>query len=613
MAYSHIPENNEEVRSEEGSLIPRAVEMLVERAESRLEDADTLAEALRDLIVPQTIGTDLYDTDGNWTAADISTEEDDAERDNDQFPFDSMIKFFLYEEIKDISDKKLQEELDAWPHRVRWFGANRAPRQQTFSYTWDNRFTPQTQHAIEIAAKAIGNAAADEGVIREALAPRNLTDEDTDDDGMPEREYKRKQTNKTVKLARKHALPHFETGRADNKKYPDKYIFEMHARMCTTQTAAHTEGEVGWLTDDDYTPDGGTFLRAIKQVGQSETDDQDVQLTVENLSDFNEQRLRRLIAAVRDDIMEGFDTSTENIIKSIQGENVFDDRVMIAAIDITPEPFHPTPWENKDEGIPKEDFPRMVSGYKKNDGVKRGYKYATLTLAGNVPPIILAIEPVKHDSEWEPEDSLSHSNAELVDRLLVKAQRYIDLDMVLYDRGINGDEVNCIVEEHGLTYVAPESKYTDEWKNIESIQEHPTADGAVKHDVEVSADVGEDHEAEQLYVPSRSDDADGKYAVFVTNHGHVEPDEIHHWTNIYRRRWDIENLFKSIKDFLPRTSSTNFRVRFHNFVFAALMYNLWRLTDCLVKAAMDEDIRSKPVLTAKTFSRVIGKFLRRIG
>src|SRR5699024_11039405 len=124
---------------------------------------------------------------------------------------------------------------------------------------------------------------------------------------------------------------------------------------------------------------------------------------------------------------------------------------------------------------------------------------------------------------------------------------------------------------------------------------------------------GEDHEAEQIYVPSRSDDEDGDYAIFVTNHGHVEPDEIHHWPNIYRRRWDIENQFKSIKNFFPRTSSTDFRVRFHNFVFAALVYNLWRLTDFLVKVAMDEDIRSQPVLTAKTFCRALGEFFKRYG
>ena len=43
--------------------------------------------------------------------------------------------------------------------------------------------------------------------------------------------------------------------------------------------------------------------------------------------------------------------------------------------------------------------------------------------------------------------------------------------------------------------------------------------------------------------------------------------EIHHWPDIYKRRWELGIQYETIQDFLPRTSSTDFRVRFHNFVF----------------------------------------------
>ncbi len=68
-----------------------------------------------------------------------------------------------------------------------------------------------------------------------------------------------------------------------------------------------------------------------------------------------------------------------------------------------------------------------------------------------------------------------------------------------------------------------------------------------------------------------------------------------------------------MKDFLPKTSSKDYRVRLCNFVLASLIYNLWRLTDYLIKVALDGDIRSPPVLTAKTFVRALGEFLRDIG
>ncbi len=121
------------------------------------------------------------------------------------------------------------------------------------------------------------------------------------------------------------------------------------------------------------------------------------------------------------------------------------------------------------------------------------------------------------------------------------------------------------------------------------------------------------HEAEFLYAPSTSDDADGKYAVFVTNQDRVEPEEISSVVNGYSRRWDIENQYKSIKDFMPKTSSTDYRLRLCNFALSTLIYNLWRLTDYLIKVALDEPIRSPPVITAKTFVRALGDFLREFG
>jgi len=127
----------------------------------------------------------------------------------------------------------------------------------------------------------------------------------------------------------------------------------------------------------------------------------------------------------------------------------------------------------------------------------------------------------------------------------------------------------------------------------------------VNHDVPFSHYDEVHHRAEFMYVPSQSDDADGKYAVFATNRDCVESDEIKRVYNGYRRRWDIENQYKSVKEFLPKTSSKDCRVRLCNFVLASLIYNLWRLTDYLIKVVMDEDIRSPLVLTAKTFVRAL--------
>ncbi len=60
-----------------------------------------------------------------------------------------------------------------------------------------------------------------------------------------------------------------------------------------------------------------------------------------------------------------------------------------------------------------------------------------------------------------------------------------------------------------------------------------------------------------------------------------------------------DNEYKSIKnDFLAKTSSKDYRVRLFYFAFAVLLYNIWRLTDFLLKAGVDCEMDYAPVLRA---------------
>jgi len=98
-----------------------------------------------------------------------------------------------------------------------------------------------------------------------------------------------------------------------------------------------------------------------------------------------------------------------------------------------------------------------------------------------------------------------------------------------------------------------------------------------------------------LYVPSTSGEGT---AVFATNL-RVGPDEAEAFCKRYSCRWQIESEYKSIKgDFLAKTSSKDYRVRLFYFVFAVLLYNIWRLTDFLLKADVDGEMDYAPVITA---------------
>jgi len=572
---------------------PSAVaDSIIVHAETLCERKDHLWDVIRKLSIP------------------VNNLEDARDQNRVDFGTDEMFRTLLFKGIRGISQNELAQRLGREPSLVKSFhlditDLSNTPTQQQLSYT-HAQFSEDTQEALNQTVAGVRQVALDNGVLTEGLVPSVPTDDE--DESQSANEYKKEKAQKTLTLARKHVIPEFDTHRAAHKTYSDEVVLDMFASICANNGSAHSEAEYGWLTDDDLICDDSTFLRAIKKIATPE--ESDGQLTFE---DFEDDDSMPKIDQIRDAIMTAFNAATENIINSIRGDDPFDSRETVAAIDITHEQFHVWPWEDKEAGIAKPDYPKMVSGYKKDGKYKRGYKYATITLVGDHAPIVLGIEPVKEDSAWEPDDSPSYSKSDLVSRLLDRAEQFVDLDTVMFDRGFYVNRVYADVHERGLTYLSPVPTYEDDLAAIQNIQEHPTADEAVKHDVPFGIDGEIHHKAEFLYAPSTSNDADGKYGVFVTNQDCVEPEEISSVVNGYSRRWDIENQYKSIKDFMPKTSSTDYRLRLCNFALSTLIYNLWRLTDYLIKVALDEPIRSPPVITAKTFVRALGDFLREFG
>lgn len=566
-----------------------AAQAIVTHSEQICEREDHLWRVLPEVVIPEPY---LEDTRQSGSVT---------------FDTEAVARSLLYMYAHDLSQNKLAGRLNNRPSLVKAFGMPHSPRQQTVS-DWLDAFTDDTKRMLKAAANGIVEVAVENDVLPEAFITESLDDAEDAEEQVSDREYQRRETLKVVELARKYAASEFDTHRAENKTYTDEELFDMLARICAHKGSPHSEAQFGWLTDDSLTCDDSTFLRALKKFATPA--DEEVEFSFDAFCDEDGMPD---IESLQRSVNASFDGATENVINMIREEGVFQSRRNVVAIDITYQRNWVWPWEDKDAGIPKSDFPRMVSGYKKDGEIRRGYKFATITLVGDNVPTFLGVEPVKEDSNWEEDDAPSYSKAELVKRLLDKASRFVDIDEVLFDRGFYANGVFAAVDDRNLIYTAPVPKYEDDYTNIKQIEQHPDADAAVNHGEVFGFEGEKHHEAERLYVPSRSDDADGKYAVFVTNRDHVKPSQIRKVTNRYRRRWDIENQFKSLGEFLPKTSSTDYRVRFCSFVLATLIYNLWRLTDYLIKAEVGMDIRDSPVVTVKTFVRALGEFLRRLG
>jgi len=378
-----------------------------------------------------------------------------------------MARVYLYQRIYDLAQSEVADRLENRPSLLKTLDLEKAPSQQSLSYAW-KEFSRQTKRTLNAAATGIAQEAVDRGVVLEARIPIVPDEDDIEEDGGEStvtREHVRKQGNKIVELARRHAFGEFDSERAENRVYEDEQILDLFASACLTQGSAHSEGEAGWFLDENDTCDDSTFLRVIKQFAMPAGQEVSVPL--------QEQRIEDIVAfteVFREHLMNAFDTATENILQTIRYEDPFDDRHVVAAVDFTHVPYHVWPWIDKDEEIPKSAYPPMVSGYVDDGELKHGYTFATITIVGNAVPIILGIEPVKEHSDWEPADAPADSKADVVARLLSRAQQYVDLDEILLDRGFYAKEVRAEIDGCDLLYTMPVPKYEPDYRAIKQIK-----------------------------------------------------------------------------------------------------------------------------------------------
>ena len=550
-------------------------EVLVRQAERLLDDHDHLSRVIANLHFP------------------VDAFEDQSNNPKNSKDFEGMIRLFLYKEARGLSQNKTSNIPRVYFQR---FGVSASTTQQCLSYTWNKRFTQELRTLIETTATGIRGAAREHDVYVVGVSE---DDEDEDEDTSPRR-FSEQQVTQTTRFARQHAFSAFDSGRADNAKYSDTHILEVFSHMamagCGTEQGARRNGRSPFR---DESPHHSTMLRVLKQMG---TPDQQ-----RTLSDFTEGR-DILWERTREAVLDPFDTAIGRIIDRVDGYDAFTQPV-VAAIDITTWQFWPYPYtDEKDENgdrIPKEDYPDMVSGTKEESAY--AYKMATLTIVGNNVPLILAVEPVKDDSEWDDGGTLPRH--EVVGRLLDRATEHVDIHMVLCDREFDVHEVGHEIDKRGIRYLIPKKEYAKDYETIKKIEQHDTADIGVLRNVERGSQRSDEaHTVSIMYVPSRSDDGD--YQVFVTNRD-VPAEDVPGVVQRYDRRWEIENEYKTIKDtFLPNTSSKSYRLRFVYFALACVLYNVWRLTDYLLKDGF-EGVGGdyEPYLTAGEFTEVLGLFL----
>ncbi|WP_096396404.1 transposase [Halorubrum trapanicum] len=510
------------------------------------------------------IRNDLHDTDLATAFENIDHSIDAIE---DGYPawhpaplsFRAMVLAFIFMEITGVSYAAFTRRLTRQPEVATLLGFSRVPDESAFSRAWRNRFDDAVHEYVQTAAHFVVKEVHDFDISAPEVRPKAEIVDDTqeDADSAEDESFSQDEIVQTTRLARDHAFDHFESDRAANASYEDTRFFELQTYMgmvsCgTAQGAARFQYRRG----AEYGPHGDTHLRAVKQ--------------------FEPQEL-----------VDGFNELTDRLLSVIASEASFR-RPVTAAIDITTVPYYGD----------VEEMP-MVSGTK--DGEGRAFKFATLSIIGRNIPLVLAVEPVCESSAWD--ENPPNQIHRVVRRLVQRAKEHVPIETVLCDREFDSMRVLQTLSNLNVNYLIPKRITSSERDVIEQMDEDDQEVAVESASVHVEAG---SHPMRFLYVPSTSGEGT---TVFATNL-RVGPDEAETFCRRYSRRWQIENEYKSIKnDFLAKTSSKDYRVRLFYFVFAVLLYNIWRLTDSLLKAGVNGEMNYAPVLTAGECVEIIASAL----
>jgi hypothetical protein len=459
--------------------------------------------------------------------------------------FLGMVRLFIYREITGDSHRALAR----YQELAEVFDLDHIPDESVLSRTWRKRFDDGVREFVQVDAHFVVKEAHDRDFSAPGVRPKfEVVGEkscSTEDDEAAGREFTDKQIYRTTRLARDHGFDGFDSGRAENATYEDTQFFELQTFMgmvgCgTPQGATRFQYRHG----PDGCPHGDTHLRAVKQFDP-------------------------------DSLIDGFEVATDRLLSVIEYEASFR-RPVRAAIDITTVPYY-----GDVEGM------EMVSGLNQED---RAFKFATLSIVGLNIPLVLAVEPIRESSAWD--ENPSNQIHRVVRRLVTRAKEHVPIETVLCDREFDAQRVYQTLSNLGVNYLIPKRINSTEQEIIKTMEADGQAVAVESASVHVEAG---SHSMQFLYVPSTKGDGT---TVFATNL-RVGPDEAETFCRRYSRRWQIENEYKSIKgDFLAKTSSKDYRVRLFYFVFAVLLYNIWRLTDFLLKAGVDGEMDYEPVLTA---------------
>lgn len=180
------------------------------------------------------------------------------------------------------------------------------------------------------------------------------------------------------------------------------------------------------------------------------------------------------------------------------------------------------------------------------------------------------------------------TKTEMLEELIAEARKYVKIKTVLLDREFFNSYCIKKLRELELNYLIPVIKHRK--KFLHSLRPPCKAKMPLK----------------SMYVPvvAISDPDNQKETLYYCTNITIPVERLEEVIEMYRKRWTVENAFKSQKlEFLGKTYSIDFSIRFFFWVFATLLYNVWVLcnfTACIT-LGLDPAEQERPLITAFLF------------
>lgn len=195
-----------------------------------------------------------------------------------------------------------------------------------------------------------------------------------------------------------------------------------------------------------------------------------------------------------------------------------------------------------------------ICGYKPKKGSTGCFKFLVLSIVKNNRKYVLGAVPV----------FIGYNKEQTVMEMLKFAEQFVKVKAILFDRGFYSAKLVKELEAKNIGYVilVPKNKKTKKYieqkgNTFEHIMK--TRDKYNKYELKLKIKV-----ARNVY----------EYDwMLLTNLDYRNTTQL---VNLYRKRWNIENIFRITDKIRIRTNSTDIVAKTLLFVIALLLYNLWQ-------------------------------------